>query len=102
VHPEPAEDGEFLSLGEIPPGAPAVGQRDAPVVGTRQLYAYRSEIPAVLWERLGAGLEPREPSGTGAPGMFGNADERVVDEENPRLSWRNLDAGESPADETER
>jgi hypothetical protein len=98
VHPEPADDEEFLSLGEIPPGAPAVGPRDVPAIGTRQLYAYRSEVSPALWERLGAGLKPRQPSGTGAPGMFGNPAEEVVDEENPQLSWRNLDAGESLAD----
>jgi hypothetical protein len=28
--------------------------------------------------------------------MFGNEDERVVDEENPRESWRTLDAGRPP------
>ncbi len=96
VHPEPSSDDEFVTLGELPPGAPAVGQTRFPFVGTRPLYAYRREVPAALWRRLVAELTPHRPSGTGGTGMFGTPDEKVVDEENPALSWHTLDAGRDP------
>lgn len=96
VHPEPPSGEEFVSLGEIPLGAPPVGQQYFPPTGTRQLYALRSEVPDEIWERLTIGLLSGRPSGSGGTGMFGNEDERVVDEENPRESWRGLDAGTGP------
>ena len=96
VRPEPPSGEEFVSLGEIPPGAPPLGQQCIPPTGTRQLYAVRSEVPEQVWERLTVGLMPGRPSGSGGTGMFGNEEERVVDEENPRESWRRLDAGRDP------
>ncbi len=98
VHPEPASDDEFISLGELPPGAPPVGPMRFPPVGTRQLYVYHSEAPESLWQRFVVGLTPHRPSGTGGTGMFGTPEERVVDEENPRQGWRRLDAGRRPFD----
>ena len=96
VHPEPPSGVEFISLGEIPPGAPPVGQQYLPPTGTRQLYALRSEVPERVWEQLTVGLLSGRPSGSGGTGMFGNSEERVVDEENPRESWRRLDEGRRP------
>jgi hypothetical protein len=96
VRPEPPSDEEFISLGELPLGAPPVGERSFPFTGTRQLYVARSDAPDELWERLATGLLPHRPSGSGGTPLFGNPDERVVDEENPALSWRRLNAGERP------
>lgn len=96
VHPEPASDDEFITLGELPPGAPPVGPTRFPYIGSRPLYAYRSEVPAPLWQRLVIGLAPHQPSGTGGTGMFGTPVEKVVEEENPEVSWHELDAGQEP------
>lgn len=96
VHPDPPTEEVFLSLGEIPPGAPPADPREPSLVGTRQLYAYRSEVPDALWERLSHGLMSGLPSGTGGTGMFGNPSEKVVDEEEPKLSWRQLEEGQAP------
>lgn len=93
VHFEPADDGEFLSLGELPPGTSPQGPDRFPSVGTRQAYAYRSDVPDDLWGRLEVGLLPHRASGTGGTGMFGTADEHVVDDDDVRKSWRQLDAG---------
>ena len=94
VHDRPPSDDVFLSLGELPPGAPPLEPARFRFVGTRQIYVYRSDLPASLWQRLVVGLAPRRSSGAGGTGMFGNAEEQVVDEENPVQSWRVLDAGE--------
>jgi hypothetical protein len=96
VHPEPTSNEEIVSLGELPPGAPPVGPERFPFVGTRPLYAYHSEVPPARWRRLVDGLSPRQPSGTGGTGMFGNEAEKVVDEENPKRSWHSVDAGRGP------
>jgi hypothetical protein len=96
VHPEPSSDDEIIALGELPPGAPPVGPTRFPFVGTRPLYAFHSEVPPALWQRLVAGLTPHRPSGTGGTGMFGTPEEKAVDEENPAQSWHTLDAGRSP------
>lgn|GEM_PF-5324062 len=96
VHPEPPDHEDFISLGEIPSGAPPVGPETVPAVGTRHLYAVRPEVPEALWERIALGLRSNRPSGTGGTGMFGNDDEQVVDEENPKESWRRLDEGRAP------
>lgn len=93
VHFEPAEDEEFLSLGELPAGTPPKGPDRFTSVGTRQAYAYRSDVPEDLWGRLEVGLLSHRPSGTGGSGMFGTADEHVVDDDDVRKSWRQLDAG---------
>jgi hypothetical protein len=96
VHPEPTSNEEIVSLGELPPGAPSVGLERFPFVGTRPLYAFHSEVPPSLWQRLVDGLGPHHASGTGGTGMFGNEAEKVVDEENPERSWHTLDAGRQP------
>ncbi len=95
VHDRPPSDDVFLSIGTLPPGAPPLEPGRFRFVGTRQIYVYRSDVAAPLWQRLVAGLGPRSASGAGGTGMFGNAEERVVDEENPVQSWRVLDAGET-------
>lgn len=94
VHAEPPSDTEFLSLGELPPGAPPLDEGRFRFVGSRQIYVYRSEIPPPLWHKLVARLGRAAPSGTGAPRLFGNPEEKVVDSEDPVQSWRVLDAGE--------
>jgi hypothetical protein len=94
VHAEPSPDDEFVSLGELPPGAPLVEPDPFPFIGTRQLYAYHRDVPENIWWRLAEGLAPKRPSGTGGTGMFGNADEQVVDQDNPKASWHTLDAGQ--------
>jgi hypothetical protein len=96
VHLKPPDSDEFLELGELPPGAPRVGNGFAPTVGARQLYAYHSEVPPHIWQHLVVGLAPAQPSGTGGTGMFGIPEERVVDEEHPEQGWRELDAGARP------
>ena len=96
VHPEPASNDEIITLGELPPGAPPVGPERFPFVGTRPLYAFHSEVPPALWQRLVDGLSPHRPSGTGGTGMFGNDEEIAVDEDNPKRSWHTLDAGRGP------
>lgn len=83
VHAEPPSNEDFLSLGELPPGAPPIGLSVFPFIGTRQIYVCRGDVP------------PHQRSGTGKSPMFGNPEERIVDEENPRHSWRRLDAGQS-------
>jgi hypothetical protein len=93
VHFEPPDAEEFLSLGELPAGVPPSGPDAFGFVGTRQAYAYRSDLPDDLWGRLEVGLMPRRASGTGGTGMFGTPDETVVDDDDVRKSWRNLDAG---------
>ncbi len=94
VHDRPPSNQIFVSLGELPPGAPPLEANGFRFVGTRQIYAYQSDVPPLLWQRLLLGLGPRRPSGSGGTGMFGNVDESVVDDENPVQSWRVLDAGE--------
>ncbi|HLH73540.1 MAG TPA: hypothetical protein VKX96_09665 [Chloroflexota bacterium] len=94
VRSEPASDQEFLSLGELPPGAPPIGRDLFPFIGSRQLFVVRSDIPSDLWYRLANALAPHKPSGSGGTGMFGNDEEVWVDEENPQLSWRQIDAGQ--------
>ena len=96
VHPEPSDDDEFVTLGELPPGALPLDSGRFPFVGTRQIYAFHRDVPEPLWRRLVAGLAPARPSGSGGTGMFGTPDEQVVDEENPESSWRTLDAGQGP------
>lgn len=95
VRAEPAEDQDFLSLGELPPGAPPLEPGRFGFVGTRQIYAYRSDVPPKLWQRLVTSLGHHRASGTGRKGMFGNSEEQVVDQENPAQSWRRLNAGET-------
>lgn len=94
VHAEPPSDQEFLSLGELPPGAPSIEEGPFPFVGTRQIYAYCSDVPHHLWQRLVTGVGPHRASGSGGTGMFGNEEEQVVDHDNPAQSWRVLNAGE--------
>jgi site-specific recombinase XerD len=96
VHPEPSSDDDFLSLGELPPGAPPVGPTRFPYIGSRPLYAYRPEVPEHLWVRLAAGLASHQPSGTGGTGMFGTPEETFIDEENPERSWQEINAGQAP------
>jgi hypothetical protein len=96
VHAEPSSDDAFVTLGELPPGAPSLLEDRFPVVGTRQLYAFQAEVPKTLWQRLVRGLAPNQSSGTGGTGMFGTDDERFVEEENPQLAWERLDAGHAP------
>jgi hypothetical protein len=96
VHAEPSSDDEFVTLGELPPGAPPLDEGRFPFVGSRQLYAFHAEVPEPLWRRLVSGLAPGRASGTGGTGMFGTDEERVVDEENPQLAWERLDAGHAP------
>jgi hypothetical protein len=96
VHPEPSTNDDFVTLGELPPGAPPVGPTLFPFVGTRPLYAYRPEVPADLWQRLIVGLSPHQASGTGGTGMFGTPEEKVVDEEDVEASWQEIDAGQAP------
>ncbi|MGH2460392.1 MAG: hypothetical protein ACRDIY_16180 [Chloroflexota bacterium] len=95
VHAEPPPQDEFLSLGELPPGAPPLAPSQFRFVGTRQLYVYHAQVPPHLWHRLATGLQVPRPSGSGGTGMFGNADEQAVDEEDPAQSWRVLNAGEA-------
>lgn len=95
VHAEPPSNEDFLSLGELPPGAPPIGPSVFPFIGTRQIYVCRGDVPPHLWNHLAAKIGPHRRSGTGKSPMFGNPEERVVDEENPRHSWRRLDAGQS-------
>lgn len=94
VHAEPPPHDEFLSLGELPPGAPPLESSQFPFVGTRQIYVYHPEVSSPLWQRLAISLQVPRPSGSGGTGMFGNDDEQAVDEENPAQSWRTLNAGE--------
>lgn len=94
VHAEPASDQVFIGLGELPPGAPRIEEGPYPFVGTRQIYVYESDTPRHLWQRLVVALGPHRASGSGGTGMFGNADERAVDEDDPAHSWRVLNAGE--------
>jgi hypothetical protein len=96
VHAEPPSADEFVTLGELPPGAPRLPEDRFPPFGSRQLYAYHADIPPALWRRLVAALAPHQPSGTGGTGMFGTAEERVVDEENPQQAWERFDAGHEP------
>lgn len=95
VHGEPPSRDAFLSLGELPPGAPRIEVGPLAFVGTRQIYVYCSEVAGPTWRRLASGLAPHRASGTGGTGMFGNPEEKAVDEENPASSWRILDAGET-------
>ena len=95
VHPVPPSDDEFLSLGELPPSAPPLDPSRFPIIGTRQIYVYRSDVPPDLWNRLTLGIGPHRASGARGTSMFGNPEEKVVDEENPAQSWRVLDTGES-------
>jgi len=94
VHAQPATNENFLSLGELPPGAPPMEPGLFPFVGTRQIYAFHSDVPPHLWQRLATGLAPHRPSGTGGTGMFGNSEEQVVDSDDVAQSWRLLNAGE--------
>lgn len=94
VRDRPPSNQVFLSLGELPPGAPPIDAAGFRFVGTRQIYAYQSDVPPRLWQRLVVGMGPRRPSGSGGTGMFGNVEEMVIDGENPAQSWRVLDAGE--------
>jgi len=94
VHAEPASDGQFLSLGELPPGAPPIDPGRFPFVGTRQIFVYRSDTPPHLYQRLAVGLRSPRPSGTGGTGMFGNPEEHAVDADAPSHSWRQINAGE--------
>ncbi|HUX86099.1 MAG TPA: hypothetical protein VMW65_03775 [Chloroflexota bacterium] len=94
VRAEPPTDEDFLSFGDIPPGAPAIGKVVFPFVGTRQIYVARSDASRCLWNRLARALAPHSPSGSGGTGMFGNDAERFLDEENPELSWRRFRAGQ--------
>src|SRR5262245_8490082 len=71
VHAEPSSDDAFVTLGELPLGAPALVEDSFPVVGTRQIYAYQADVPEPLWRRLVRGLAPNRSSGTGGTGMFG-------------------------------
>jgi len=94
VRGEPPPHEDFLSLGELLPGAPIIGHRVFPFVGTRHLYVARSDLSPRLWNRLASGLAAHRPSGAGGTSMFGNDDERWIDEENPALSWRRINAGQ--------
>ena len=94
VHAEPPAHEDFLSLGELPPGAPPIESGRFSFVGTRQIYAYHSDVPPLLWQKLVTSLQAHRPSGTGGTGMFGNPEERVVDEDDPAHSWHVLNAGE--------
>ncbi|MBX6772186.1 MAG: hypothetical protein IRY83_10710 [Chloroflexi bacterium] len=82
----------FVGLGYLPPGAPPLDS--VPFIGTHPIYVWRSDVPDPLWHRLVAALTPRRASGRGGTGMFGHPGERVVDSDDPRHSWRILDAGE--------
>lgn len=93
VHFEPSDGEEFLSLGELPPSADRSEPGQFGFVGTRQAYVFRSDLPEALWGRLENGLMPRRPSGAARESMFGTPDEHVRDDDDPRQSWRQLDAG---------
>lgn len=94
VRSEPPPDDVFISLGELPPGAPKIERSVLSSVGSRQIYVARPDTSSRLWTLLTTWLTPRRPSGSVRMGMFGNDFERWIDEESPELSWRRIDAGQ--------
>jgi hypothetical protein len=79
-----ASGGSILGIGELPPDAPSADTSPLVPVGTRQLYAYESEVPTELWVRLGVALSSRGPSGFEKESILsGTPDVVIHDEDEP-------------------